>query len=89
VRELGRIIDDAGAMAIFRSAGGTLIRAVARFESEHPQEWLPVLSSAESVLASLSPDVLRELSTEEIESLNRLRSRVEQVFEDRRRLRGE
>ncbi len=89
VRELGRIIDDAGAMAIFRSAGGTLIMAVARFESEHPQEWLPALSSAESVLASLSPDVLRELSTEEIESLNRLRSRVEQVFEDRRRLRGE
>src|SRR6266852_6458137 len=89
VRELGMIIDDAGAMTVFRAAGGTLTRALARFESEHPQEWLPAVSSAENVLASLSPDILRKLSEEELATLQKLRSRVDQVLEDRKRLRGE
>lgn len=89
VRDLGKIIDDVGAMTVFRSEGGSMTRALARFEAEHPQEWLPAVSSAENVLASLSPDILRQLSDEELSTLGKLRSRVDQVLEDRKRLRGE
>ncbi len=88
VRELGMIIDDAGAMTVFRAAGGTLTRALARFESEHPQEWLPAVSSAENVLASLSPDILRKLTDEALAVIRRLDSRIDQLIEDRRRLTG-
>jgi len=88
VRELGKIIDDLGAMTVFRSAGGSLTRALARFESEHPQEWLPAVSSAEGVLASLSPDTLRKLDEEQLGVLNKLRGRIDQVLEDRRKLQG-
>jgi len=38
VRVLGAIIDDRTAMAVFRSPGGSLPKAQARFEAEHPQE---------------------------------------------------
>lgn len=89
VRVLGEIIEDPGAMMVLRSASGTLIRAKARFESEHPQEWVPTVSSAENILASLSPDTLRKLEGQELTILERLRARVDQVLEDRKRLRTE
>jgi hypothetical protein len=89
VRDLGKIIDDVGAMTVFRASGGTLTRALARFESEHPQEWLPAVSSAENVLASLSPDTLRKLTDQELAIVQKLDARIDQVIEDRRRLRGE
>ena len=86
VRELGKIIDDPAALAVFRSAGGSLTRALARFESEHPQEWLPAVSSAEGVLSSLSADTLRKLDEEQLTILTKLRARIDQVLEDRRKL---
>ena len=82
VRQLGKIIGDAGAMAAFTSEGGSLTRALARFESEHPQEWVPSIINAQAVLASLSPDNLRALTESEILKLNALRDRVSQVLED-------
>jgi hypothetical protein len=86
VRDLGKIIEDAHAFAVFQSQGGTIARALARFEAEHPQEWLPAVTNAEGVLASLSPDVLRQLNEEGVRSLEALRQRVGTVLEDRRRL---
>lgn len=87
VRILGEIVDDAGAMAVLRSATGTLTRAQARFDAEHPQEWLPTVSSAENILAQLSPDILRRLTDQELSVLEKLRVRVDQVLQDRQRLR--
>jgi hypothetical protein len=87
VRILGEIIEDQGAMMVLRSSGGSLTRAKARFEAEHPQEWVPTVSSAENILASLSPDTLRKLEGEELAVLEKLRVRVDQVLEDRKRLR--
>ncbi len=86
IRDLGTIIDDAGAIAVFRSPGGTLTRALARFEVEHPQEWTTAVTNAEAVLAALSPDVLRKLAEPDVELLNGLRERVVRVLDDRQLL---
>ncbi|MGO9519617.1 MAG: hypothetical protein ACLPND_21475 [Candidatus Korobacteraceae bacterium] len=89
VRDLGRILEDANAMAVFTGPGGTLTRALARFEAEHPQEWLPAVANAQTVLASLSPDNLRALGDSDLAALRALSERIERVLEDRRRLLGE
>jgi hypothetical protein len=86
IRQLGKIIGDAGAMAAFSTEGGTLTRGLSRFESEHQEDWLPAIVNAQSVLASLSPDKLRALGEAEIQNLNALRARVDTVLEDRARL---
>jgi hypothetical protein len=83
VRDLGKIIDDANAMATFRSSDGTLTRALARFESEHPEDWLPNITAAESVLASLAPDTLRAMKEVEVASLKALQDRIKTVLSDR------
>ncbi len=86
VRELGTILDDRTAMAVFRSPGGSLNKAQARFEAEHPQEWLPAVLDSERILAALSPDVLRSFTPEQLGAVQSLRDRVNQVLIDRDRL---
>lgn len=88
VRDLGAIINDESAMAVFRSQGGTLTRALARYETEHPEDWKPIILQAQTVLASLAPDTLRALVAEDLATLNALKDRIELVLDDRRRLTG-
>jgi hypothetical protein len=86
VRNLAKIIDDVNSMVVFRAVGGTLTGALARFESGHPQEWMPAVANAQTVLAGLSPDVLRGLLEEEVTALRNLGERIQRVLDDRRRL---
>jgi hypothetical protein len=86
VRELGAIIENDSAMAVFRAQDGTLARALARYEAEHPEDWKPIINQAETILASLSPDALRALSEDDLTALNNLLRRITQVQEDRQRL---
>jgi hypothetical protein len=86
IRELGSVIDDRTAMTVFRSSGGSLTKAQARFEAEHPQEWLPAVLDAERILGALSPDILRSLTPEQLGAVQALRGRVNQVLLDRDRL---
>lgn len=86
VRDLGKIIEDASAMAVFRSPQGSLLAATARFEAAHPIDWVGAVSTAESVLASLSADVVRSLDADALNVLNELRERIEQVVEDHKKL---
>lgn len=88
VRDFGVIVDDPGALAVFRSPAGNLTRALARFEAEHPQEWLPSVTAAQTVLANLSPDALRSLKPEEIDAIKNLGQRIERVLKDRQKLVG-
>jgi hypothetical protein len=88
VRELSRFIEDARAMAAFRATDGSLSRANAIFESEHKEDWLPMIASAKAVLLSLSPETLRKMKSEEIESINSLRKTIDQVLKDRKKLLG-
>jgi hypothetical protein len=89
IRLLGNFINDESALAVFRAPGGTLTRALARYETEHPEDWNPIIIQAEGVLASLSPDALRSLTDDEITSIRKLKERIERVFDDRQRLTGE
>ena len=86
VRDLGRIIDDSGAMNVFRSTGGTLTRALAKYEVDHPENWRPIILSAELALASLTPDTLRKLIAEDIEIIKTMSSRIDQVLKDYEKL---
>ena len=55
IRDLGQIINDDSALAVLRTPGSTLARALARYEAEHPEDWRPILVQSQAVLAQLSP----------------------------------
>lgn len=86
VRELAVFIEDAAAMAAFRAPDGSLTRARARFDSEHPEEWLPNIVSAEAVLASLTPDVITAMKEDELDKLVSLQARIQKVLSNREKL---
>jgi len=86
VRELSVVLNDPAATTAFRSQGGTLTRAQAKIEAEHPQDWVPSVAETQRILASLSPDTLRSLKDEEVAALEELKQRIERVFDDRKRL---
>jgi hypothetical protein len=85
-RELSEFINDEAALATFRSPGGTLARALARYETEHPEAWQGSIESAEGTLAAFTPDRLRGLTADDLATLQRLRDRVDQLLVDRDRL---
>jgi hypothetical protein len=86
VRELATVLEDVAAMSAFRAPDGTLSKALARYQAEHPTDWLPTVLSAEAVLASLSADVLRNMKEEEVQALTKLGGRIERVLKDRNKL---
>lgn len=86
IRVLDQIIDDAVSMAVLKSENGTLTKALARYETEHPDEWLPLIRNAENVLATMSADTLKKLTAQELESLEKLRKRIETIIADRKKL---
>lgn len=88
VRDLGAIINDAAAMAVFRSPGGTLTRAMARFEADRPHEWIPAVANAETVLASLTADNIRNITSDELQALDSLQHRIARVLDDKAKLTG-
>lgn len=83
VRDFAAIVEDESALSVLRATGGTLSRALARFESDHPTAWLPKIEAAASALSSLTPSMLRALSTEQIVALNGLRQAIETALADR------
>lgn len=80
IRELSTILFDESALSVFRSPNGSLLRARARYDADHPEDWLPTISNAESILTNLSAESIRLLTEAEIESLNKLKSRIETVL---------
>jgi len=86
IRELSGILNDESALSVFRSPNGTLTKALVRYEADHPQDWQPTILNAESLLANLSPDILRSLTQDEINNLEKLRNRIDRVISDRSKL---
>ena len=80
IRELSPILSDENALSVFRSPNGTLLRARARYDADHPEDWLPTVSNAESILTNLSAESIKLLTTPEIDALNKLKSRIETVL---------
>lgn len=86
VRDLSQILADENALNILRLPDGTLTRALARFEYDHPEDWYPKVVAATAAIKSLTPDMLRELDKTTLTSLDELKQRIEQAFKDRESL---
>jgi hypothetical protein len=83
VRDLGKIIEDDNAMQTFRSPNGTLVRALAKYEVDHPEEWSPKISAANLALKSLSANKLRTMDEAAYNAIKELSETIEQVLKDR------
>lgn len=88
VRELGTIIKDEQALNVFRSAEGSLARALAKYEIDHPEEWFPKVVAASNAIKSLTPDMLRKMDDSSIRALEDLYSNISQTLKDRTALLG-
>lgn len=86
VRELAQIVEDDNALTVLRSHDGTLTRAVARYEQDHPEDWYPKITAATAALKSLTPDMLREMDDATLDCLKDLKSQIEQSLSDRKKL---
>ena len=86
MRELATIINDDHAMSHFRADGGTLTRALARFEADHPDEWFPKVVEAISAIKTLSSIQLKQLTQTEIENLSDLMDIIGAQLKDREKL---
>jgi DNA-directed RNA polymerase subunit L len=86
VRVLADIIEDDSALNVLRSPDGSLTRALARYEVDHPEDWYPKITAATGALQSLTPKILREMDKETIKSLSELKEQIEQALRDRESL---
>lgn len=86
VRDLAQIIEDENALAVLRTHDGTLSRALARYEQDHPEDWYPKITAATSALKSLTPDMLRKMDEVTLKCLVDLRDQIAQSLTDREAL---
>ena len=88
VRDLAHIIGDEQALAVFSASNGTLARALARHEAEHPEDWYPKVLAAMSAIKSLTPTLLRQMETETALKLTELSDAIAACLSDRKLLLG-
>lgn len=86
VRDLDKIINDNMALNVFKASGGSLTRALAKYESEHPEDWHPAINNACLVLASMTPDSLRKMTSDDVKMLEQLNGRINLALTDRQKL---
>jgi hypothetical protein len=83
IRDLSGILDDDNSMKIFRATEGTLSRALAKFEVDHPEDWFPKVAAATGAIKALTPEMLRSFDDSILASLTELRDRIAQALMDR------
>lgn len=88
VRDLAEILGDETALNVLRSPEGSLTRALAKYEMDHPEDWYPKIEAATSALGLLTPKTLREMDEKTLTSLKQLKIQIEQALSDRDRLIG-
>jgi len=89
VRELAEIIEDESALNVLRAPDGTLNRALARYELDHPEDWYPKITAATGALKTLTPQLLRGMDEVTLQSLVALKEQIEQALDDRSKLLAE
>ena len=88
IRDLANIVQDENAMSVLRGPDGTLSRALARYQVDHPEDWFPKVMAATAALKTLTPDMLRKIDQPTLASLGELKERIEQAIKDRTQLMG-
>lgn len=86
VRDLGIIVKDEQALSVFRSPDGSLSRALAKYEVDHPEEWFPKVLAASNAVQGLTPDMLRKMNEQSIAALQELAAKISQALKDREAL---
>ena len=86
VRDLSGIVNDESALNVLRTPEGSLSRALARYQVDHPEDWYPKVLAAEAALKSLTPDMLRKLDDTTLSGLEQLQARIQQALTDRKKL---
>ncbi len=86
VRDLGRFIDDESALNVFRSTDGTIQRALAKYEVDHPEDWVPKINAAINAIKTLTPEMLRKMEETTLTSFQDLKLLIEQAIADRQKL---
>lgn len=89
VRDLASIVLDDNALSVLRGPDGSISRALARYQIDHPEDWYPKVMAATAALKTLTPDMLRKMDKPTLDSLSDLRERIEQALKDRSQLLGE
>lgn len=88
VRDLASIVLDENALSVLRGPDGTISRALARYQIDHPEDWYPKVMAATAALKMLTPDMLRKMDESTLMSLNDLKGQIEQALKDRTQLMG-
>jgi len=88
IRQLGKFLDDVGALAVFRSPEGDLNDALLTFQAEHREAWQGAVHQCVATLGDMNTDTVRGLAQEDLELIRRLKERAEQVLGDHQRLRA-
>jgi len=88
VRDLASIVLDENALSVLRGPDGTMSRALARYQVDHPEDWYPKVMAASTALKILTPDMLRKMDEPTLTSLHDLKARIEQALKDRTQLMG-
>ncbi len=83
IRDFARIVSDEESMAVLRGPSGTLVRALGRYEAEHPEDWYPKVLAAESAIKALTPAMLRSMDANAQTALSRLKVLIEESMRDR------
>jgi hypothetical protein len=86
VRDLGIIVKDEQALNVFRSPDGTLSRALAKYEVDHPEDWYPKVLAAANAIQGLTPDILRKMNEQSTNALVDLATKINQALKDREAL---
>lgn len=86
VRDLAGVIEDEGALNVLRGADGSLDRALARYELDNPEDWYPKVTAATGALKTLTPEMLRNMDTITLQSLEELLGQINQALSDREKL---
>lgn len=83
IRDLSTVLEDEQAFNLFRSAEGTLTKALVKYESDHPQDWYPRVLDASTAIRQLTPETLRSLQPDVVSILGDLRDRIDRALKDR------
>lgn len=89
IRDLASIVKDDDALSVLRSPDGSISRALARYQLDHPEDWYPKVMAATAALKTLTPDMLRAMDDVTLKSLSELSKRIDQALADRAQLMGE
>ncbi|MGH8611938.1 MAG: hypothetical protein ACREYF_07815 [Gammaproteobacteria bacterium] len=87
IRDLSTILEDDAALGVFRGKDGSLTRALAKYEVDHPADWFPQVASTLVAVRGLTPDTLRMLDEKSLDLLQELAHAIQQALKDREKLR--